>query len=467
MKLFPIDVSDAKAANLAVSGVIADPVVYAQKYTGKIVARISNFGLEDVETAAVEFKLNDLPVERKPLKLGAGATQNVEFTGFNVPDGSNRATVEITGDSFTLDNKFFFTIRRDNQTRVIAIDTAGRGRSESFFLQQSLAAGENNQYSLTAKTAGSVNPSELDPYRVVIVNDALGITEGLAAGLRNFVERGGGLILAAARHTDASDFNRLFGSIAPAQLGEVVQTRGYALMSQVKTDHPIFGAFARSGRLTSTRVYGYHRATAREGALTIAALDDGSPILVEGSAGRGKVLLVTTTLDTSWNDLPLTPMFLPLVRQMLEYLGGRESASSYTVGQAFNTPADKDGSLPAIDTPGGKRVEEARKNSSGEQSVDADEIGFYRLRYRDRDEFVAVNLDTKESDLTKTNVDELVASVSPSPDDNNGQPSPSPRLTAEEKEAKQRLWLPLLVTALALFVAEAIIARRVRVPKLI
>jgi len=29
------------------------------------------------------------------------------------------------------------------------------------------------------------------------------------------------------------------------------------------------------------------------------------------------------------------------------------------------------------------------------------------------------------------------------------------------------LWLPLLVTALLLFVAEAIIARRVRVPKLI
>ncbi|PYT09481.1 MAG: hypothetical protein DMF60_02520 [Acidobacteria bacterium] len=467
VKLFPIDVSDAKAANLAASGVIADPVVYAQKYAGKIVARFSNFGLEDVDTAAVEFKLNDLPVERKPLKLTAGATHNVEFTGFNVPDGSNRATVEITGDSFTLDNKFFFAIRRDNQTRVLAIDTAGRGRSESFFLQQSLAAGENNQHALTAKTAGSVNPSELDPYRVVIVNDALGITEGLAAGLRNFVERGGGLILAAGKHTDASDFNRLLGSIAPAQLGEVVQSRGYALMSQVKTDHPIFGAFARSGRLTSTRVYGYHRATAKEGALTIAALDDGSPILVEGSAGRGKVLLITTTLDTSWNDLPLTPMFLPLVRQMLEYLGGREAASSYTIGQAFNTPADKDGSLPAIDTPGGKRVDDARRNSSGEQSVDAAEIGFYRLRYRDRDEFVAVNLDTKESDLTKTNVDELVASVLPAPGDNNAQPAQSPRLTAEEKEAKQRLWLPLLVTALLLFVAEAIIARRVRVPKLI
>ena len=467
VKLFPIDVSDAKAANLAVSGVSADAVVYAQKYAGKVVARVSNFGAEDLDNAAIELKLNDLPVERRPLKLAAGETQNVEFSGFNVPEGSNRATVEINGDSFPLDNKYFFTIRRDNQTRVLAIDTAVRGRSESFFLEQSLAAGENNKHALTVKTAGSINPTELDPYRVVIVNDASGMSQGLAAGLKNFVERGGGLIIAAGKHTDAGDFNRLLGATAPAQLGEAVQSRGYALMSQVKMDHPIFSAFARSGRLTSTRVYGYHRATPKEGALTLAALDDGSPIVIEGSAGRGKVLLLTTTLDTAWNDLPLTPLFLPLVRQMLEYLSGREAASYYAIGQAFSAPADTDRSLPAIDSPGGKRVDDSRKNSAGEQSVEASEVGFYRLRYRDRDEFVAVNLDTRESDLTKLNIDDLIASVSPPPDVKSARPAQAAGLTADEKEAKQRLWLPLLLAALALFVVEAVIARRIRVPKLI
>lgn len=466
VKLFPIDVSDAKPANLAVSAVAADPVVYAQKYEGKVVTRIGNFGAEDVDSA-IEFKLNDLPVERKPLRLAAGATQNIEFTSFNVPEGANRATIEVGGDSFTLDNKLFFSIKRENQARVLAIETASRGRSESFFLQQSLAAGENNQHALTVKTAGAVNPSELDPYRVVIVNDASGISDGLASALTAFVEGGGALILAAAKHTDAGDFNRLFGTVAPAQLGDVVQTRGYALMSQVKTDHPIFSAFANSGRLTSTRVYAYHRATPKEGALTVAALDDGSPIIVEGSAGRGKVLLVSTTMDTSWTDLPLTPMFLPLIRQMLEHLGGRGASSMYMLGQAFITPADKDGSLPAVDSPGGKRLDDLRKNSANEQSLDATEIGFYRLRYRDRDEFVAVNLDTRESNLSKLSVDDLVANISPSPDDPNAQPAPSSRLTAEEKEAKQRLWLPLLLMALALFVGEAILARRLRVPKLI
>lgn len=466
VKLFPIDVSESKTPNIAVTQVTADPVVYSQKYAGKIIARVSNFGADDVDNAAIELKLNDLPVERRSLKLDAQGTQNVEFTGFNVPDGSNRATIEIASDTFPLDNKFFFTIRRDNQTRVLAIETASRGRSESFFLQQSLAAGENNQYALTTKTAGSINPSELDSYRVVIVNDsALG--GGLSNALKAFVEGGGGLVIAAARHTDAGDFNRELGAIAPVHLGEVVQSRSYALMSQVKSDHPIFAAFARGGRLTSTRVYGYHRATVKEGSLTLAALDDGSPIAVEGSAGRGKVLLITTTLDTTWNDLPITPMFLPLVRQMLEYLGGREAGSFYTIGQAFTASPDKDGSSPAVDTPGSKRLDDIRKNASGEQFVDPGEIGFYRLRYRDRDEFAAVDLDTRESDLAKLNVDDLIASITPNAEEKAAQAAQSPGLTADEKEARQRLWLPLLLAALSLFVIEAVLARRIRIPKLI
>ena len=84
---------------------------------------------------------------------------------------------------------------------MLAIETAARGRSESFFLQQSLAAGENNQHALTLKTAGSVNPTELDRYQVVIINDASGVNDGLASALKAFVERGGALIIAAAKHT--------------------------------------------------------------------------------------------------------------------------------------------------------------------------------------------------------------------------------------------------------------------------
>lgn len=466
-KLVPIDVSDPNPANLAVSEIKSEPVVYRQKYNAKLTARVSNFSADSISDASVDFKLNDLTVERRPLKLDAHGSQTFEFTGFNVPDGFNSASIEITGDDFTIDNKYFFTIRREDQTRVLAIDTPSRGRSESFFLQQALAAGENNQHALTVKSPGMINPSELDSYRVVIVNDIAGINEQLASALKNYVARGGGLILAAARHTDAAEFNRAFAGVTPATIGETVQARSYSLMSQVKTDHPIFAAFARSGRLTSTRVYGYRRATPVDAAATIAALDDASPLIVEGSSGSGKVLLVTTTLDTAWNDLPLTPLYLPLVRQMLEYLGGRPAASAYTIGQVFTVKPDADGSFPLIESPSGQRLDDARKTATGEQAVDAREAGFYRLRYRDRIEQVAVNLDTNEADLSKMDVNEFIASVSPQNDDAKARATEATTETPTEMEARQRIWLVLIVAALLLFVAEALLARRIRLAKLI
>ena len=143
------------------SEVKAEPVVYAQKYAGKIAARVSNFGAEEVSEAALEFKLNDLTVERRQIKLGPQSSQAIEFSGFNVPDGSNRATIEVAGDQFTLDNKFHFTIRRENQPKCLRLRRLLVPQRELLF-KSSMAAGEK-PYSLTVKTPGSVNPASLIP----------------------------------------------------------------------------------------------------------------------------------------------------------------------------------------------------------------------------------------------------------------------------------------------------------------
>jgi len=465
VKLIPVDISDAKVANLAVTDIRADAVVYAQKYANKLTATINNFGDEIVDTT-VDFKLNDLVVERREISLDGGASKTVEFTGFNVPDGSNRAVVETTGDNFTFDNRNAFVIRRENQTRVLALETASRGRSESLFLQQALLAGENNRYELTLKTAGSVSPDGLADYRAIVINDVGSLSEQLVTALKTYVERGGGLIIACGKHTEPGDFNRQFSDFAPAQLADTVQSwGGYALMSQIKIDHPVFAPFAKGGRLASTRVYAYHKSTPKESAESLAALDDGSPVLIEGLAGRGKVLMLTTTLDTAWNDLPLTPMFLPLVRQMLDHLSGNESPFSYTVGQVFTAPPDAEGNLPAIENPAGGRINDPRRTATGELAVNADETGFYRLRYRDHAENVAVDLDAKESDFSKLNIDEFVSAIAQKPDEATAPLQE--RLSNEELESRQRLWLPLIVLALLLFITEAIVARRLRLAKLV
>ncbi|HWP41924.1 MAG TPA: BatA domain-containing protein, partial [Blastocatellia bacterium] len=162
VELIPRDVSAPDATNIAILDVEAEPVVYTQKYAGKVVAQVANYGPDAIDDAAIDLKLNDLVVERRQVKLDPYGSQLIEFSGFNVPEGSNRATIEMSNDAFALDNRFHFTIRRDDQTRTLAIEAAVRGRSQSFYLQHALAAGETSQYALTIKTPGTIDPAEID-----------------------------------------------------------------------------------------------------------------------------------------------------------------------------------------------------------------------------------------------------------------------------------------------------------------
>lgn len=467
IKLVTIDLGEQNSPNLTVTDVGLQPLIYQAKYSDKLTARIANFSDEAKDGVRVEFQLNDHTVEKREIKVAARDATPVEFTGFNLNEGVNRGAIVIEGDNFTFDNRFNFTLRRVEQLKALAIETATRGRSESFYLRNALTTGENLPFNLEIKSAGSVNPGDLGAYRVIILNDAP-VNQALAAQLVKFVEGGGGLIIAAGPHTEPATFNQAFQNFAPAKLEEAVQLRGdYVAMSEIKTDHPIFEVFNRGGRLATARVFGYVRATANEGAGVIARYEDGNPALIEASRGGGKLLLFTSTLDASWNDLPLSPIYLPLVRQMARYLGERDEQAWNKVGDTFTVAAARNGEPPAVDAPNGERITDRKQMATGELLINAREPGFYRLRYPGSSDFAAVNVDSKESDLTKTNVEEFVTAVTGADPKAAAEAAAKERLSNEEIEARQRVWWMLLIAALLLFITEAVLARRMKTAKVI
>lgn len=468
VKLTTIDVGEQNSPNLAITDLGVQPLIYQPKYSDKLTARIANFSDEAKEGIRVEFQLNDHTVEKREIKIAPRDATTVEFTGFNLTEGANRAVIQIEGDDFPFDNRFFFTLRRTEQLKALAIESATRGRSESFYLRNALTTGENLPFNLEVKTAGSVNPSELGQYRVVIFNDPGGISQALSQQIVKFVDGGGGVIIATGPHTDVSAFNQAFQTIAPAKLEESMQLRGeYVAMSEIKTDHPIFEVFRQSGRLSSAHVFGYHRATPTERSSVLARFEDGNPALIETLHGSGKVLLFTSTLDSSWNDLPLAPIYLPLVRQMTRYLGEREEGAWHQVGQSFTVAAAKDGTPPAVDAPNGDRITDRKQTTTGELIINAREPGFYRLRYPGVSDFAAVNVDRKESDLSKLDLEQFIAAVTGADPKAATTASASERLSKEDVESRQRVWWVLLIAALLIFVAEAVLARRTKMAKVI
>jgi hypothetical protein len=301
----------------------------------------------------------------------------------------------------------------------------------------------------------------------VVLNDTGPISPALADTLTRFVNASGQMIVSTGPQTQVDSFNTSLQQISPVTLREAVQPKSgeSVAITEVKFDHPIFEVFQESGRLAAANVIGYFRSEPRQSAAVLARFEDGSPALIEARTGKGRVLLFASSLGPSWNDLPLTPLYLPFIHQMVRYAGTREESAWYGLGQTF-TVSKQEAAPPAVDTPGGARLSESRLTPDGDLLVTAREPGFYRLRYNAAPDYAAVNSDGAEGDFTKLNFGEFVAGVTGGAGTAEGSEA-NRNFSNEEVEGRQRVWWPLLLIALLLLLAESFLARRTKMVKMI
>src|ERR1700752_1604438 len=454
-------------ANVAVNNVEARGDVFGQKPLDNLSVHISNYSDTPRDHLQDDFQINEQTVEKRDISLNSRDSKVIEFTGFNLNEGANRCIIEIASADFTPDNRFYFTLRREVPAKGLIVESASRGRSDSLHLQSALTTNDDLPFAFALKSTGSVDTSSVPEYSLIILNDAGPLNSALADSLAKFTEAGGKLIISTGPRTEVQSFNSSLQRISPPELKESVQTKAGESVSitDVKFDHPIFEVFQQSGRLASAQVIGYFRSELRPNANVLARFEDGSPALIESRSGKGRVLLFTSSLGPSWNDLPLTPLYLPFIHQMVRYAGSRDENSWYSLGETFTVPKKNQG-IPAVDSPGGTRLTESRLTPDGDLLVTGKEPGFYKLRYNTRPDFAAVDTDGSEGDFTKLDFGEFVAGVTGGAGSAEGG-EVTRNITREETEGRQKVWWSLLLLALILLLAESVIARRTKVAKMV
>ena len=467
-QLTTIDVAgNEPVPNVAVTNVEARGVVFGQKYLDNLAVHVSNFGDAPRDHIQIDFQINEQTVEKRDISLNSRDSKVIEFSGFNLNEGANRCTIDIVSGDFAPDNRFYFTLRRETQAKALIVESASRGRSDSLHLQSALTTNDDLPFTFTLKSTGTVDPTSIPEYALVVLNDAGPISGGFADALTKFVDAGGQVIVSTGPRTTVDSFNSM-QRLMPATLREAVETKAgeSVAITNVKFDHPIFEVFQESGRLAAAHVIGYFRSEPTANATVLARFEDGSPALVESRTGKGRVLLFTSSLGPSWNDLPLTPLYLPFIHQMVRYAGAREDNAWYGLGQTFTVRKEANGQLPPVDTPAGARLSEVRNTPDGDLLVTARELGFYRLRYGNSPGFAAVDTDGAEGDFTKLNFADFVAGVTGGTGNGEGNDA-NRNLSGEEVEGRQRVWWSLLLLALLLLVAESVLARRTKMVKMV
>jgi uncharacterized membrane protein len=460
--LTPVSVDEpATRANLSVTSVSMARSTFAEQERVAVTAAVVNRSGMPVPDARVKLQLGGIPIGDKTVSVEAGAGASVSFDAVTVSGRNMRGTVTLSDDALAIDNVFHFVVSPAEPVRVLLVD---RGTAAaSLYLAQSLAIGDTPKFVVTTRAPEAVSDEDLGRSAMVLLND-VPVPSAVGRRLARFVEQGGGLFVAAGpRASWPGDVDLL-----PATLGQPVdRTRGdSARIGAIEFGHPVFDPFraARSGDFSSVHLYGYRAVSAVAGADVIARFDGGAAAVMERRVGRGRVLLWASTLDPSWTDLPLKPVFLPFVQQSARHLAGyREPQPWATVGQVLDTTGSGRGTVAGgsrvLLTPSGQRVP---LDDEGDGVAAAVEQGFYEMRGAGEDvTVVASNVDPAEADLTSMDPKDILAAVSPDAAAAvSGTRAQAVPLTPEAEERNQRLWWYLLCLGVVLLGLDTIVSNR-------
>ncbi|MCC7240654.1 MAG: BatA domain-containing protein [Acidobacteria bacterium] len=450
----PVLVETSPARNLSVTPLSIERVSAENQERVVVTAGVSNRGSTPADVQ-MTLEVDGRAAQTARVQVAPASAAATTFPAVTLTAAPLRITTRIPEDALAADNAFHAVVRPSEVLPVALVGAGGRGDSD-LYLTRALSIGDRPRFQVTTHQAEGLAPEALARTRVVILQD-LPLADATSARLRSFVEGGGGLVVALGPRTslppDADWVPVVVGGLDDRTRGAAAKLSGFDY------GHPVFEPFRapRSGDFSTTRIYGFRRVTARPGAVTLARFDGGTPALVEGVFGRGRVLVWATTLDLSWNDLALKPVYLPFVHQLVRRASGyAEQPGWLTVGQALDVGASTTGRV--VLTPSGQR----RPAGEAGQALEVTESGFYEVRNAREGQplqVVAANVDLSESDPARVETSAVSLAVTGQP--GRGEQGEVGLVVPDAvQEQAQRIWWYLLFAGILLLIGESWLARR-------
>jgi len=446
-------------ANVAVTGLAVERTVRGQREEATISARVVNLGNAARRGLKLALEVDGRTVQTRTVSLDAGASGAAVFAAVPLSDRPARVVVRADPDDLPVDDAQYAVVTSGDVIRVLFPAPGGSGRQASF-VRQALQVGGNPRFEVSsgARLAG---------YQLVILADVAPGPAALAGSLSDFVRSGGGVLVLLGERAGAGAWGSAWRALLGGAPGGTVESEAASgtTLAGLQYDHPVFAPFRapKSGDFGAVRVYRYRRFDPDSDAVVLARYQDGAAAMVEHRVGKGRVLVWTSAMDNVWSDLPVQPVFLPLVHQIARYLAGfAERQTAFPVGYVLDLEAARGlvggESDVSVESPAGRRVE----LGSSTQAATLDAPGFYTVRGvgDQKAASVAVNPDPAEGDLTPMDLDAFEAAVSPTGGSATVASPVNATVSQAERERRQGLWWYLVIGALILALAETLLSNR-------
>ncbi|MYC82838.1 MAG: VWA domain-containing protein [Acidobacteria bacterium] len=445
-----------------------------------IAAEIRSRHLGQALDPALVLEINGQPALSRTVHLDANDSRLVRFESVAVPRGESNARLHLQfEDALPEDNFAYSSLSPPPRLKTLLL---GTGRRDHYYLNRALTVSPDSSLDVTVAERGRIPLSGLSSYSAVILNNYGPVPAETASALIRFVESGGGLLLISGPQTHAENLGDL-QEILPATLLKRYRAAGRGgdqRIGLLQKRHPIFNHFeeAHFSYFMGTAYTDFYLTEPLADSQVLAALQDGSPLLLERQWGKGRVLLFTSSLDRNWNPLPLKSVFLPFCQEMVKYVARfRPSPQAYRVGdrvalQSLNPRWAK--ALATLSTsgrsfahtwtvvaPSGREIPLEDPAGGNRSSLKLTEPGFYRFRVQETENLLAANLDPRESDLRAPDPEQFLAQLPRAARREGTAPRKPASLDRRHAlENRQHLWWYLVLTACLVLLVESLLANR-------
>lgn len=306
---------------------------------------VINHGAQSVNNIPVSLQIGEVKLPAKIMdRLDPAQPKSVEFSYRFKEAGAVAVTASIPGDQLAADNAAYLALQVVDAIPVLVIN--GNPDPQPFinepdYLVAALDPGKKNLsgYRPEVVLDRDINNAKLSNYDCVVFANVGSVLPDSVKNLEDYVRGGGGLIIFLGDKVDREFYNTQLYKEGRGLLplafdpprGNLEQRKSFSKLKNEDPNHEVMRVFAGAGEqlLGLVPFYRYYPLRADRlggsGVKVLATLVDPTqpqpvPAIVEKTYGKGRVILVASSLNAAWNDWPKNISYPIVMNEMIKYL---------------------------------------------------------------------------------------------------------------------------------------------------
>lgn len=192
----------------------------------EIGVNLSAYNKDETETPIALYNQNKLIA--KTVITFEGKEKKVKFT---IPKEDFNGYISIIDNALDYDNTFYFNISKPVKIKVLSIGDP----EKSVFLSKIYT---KDEFIYTNYPLSALVYNALEQQDAIVLNELKDIPQALQTTLKNFVEKGGNLVVIPSNESDVADLNRFLSVFGNFQFLNLDKTE--KLITSISFSHPLY-----------------------------------------------------------------------------------------------------------------------------------------------------------------------------------------------------------------------------------